>query len=157
MAKIQKISNIREDEEDEIQEEHVHEAPVSQTQPDDALMALAQSIQSLNTRLDASDMALMEVSSEIQRLTSIVDRILVRLDEEKEVRLRAQADVIANMDQESLSLRVLDICINKYLDYEANNFERLANDPVIARSGMQWLVRAHRNMVSGIEHALRMG
>ena len=154
MAKIQKIdSRLRDDDGEEVVEEPVQ--PQSQSNPVND--AIAQRIMGLETRLEATDLALMEAVTEIANLSSLVQRLMVRLDEERELRIRANTDTIANMDQESLALRVFDVCMTKYLEYEANNFERLASDPSITKMGMKWLVKCHQNLVHGIEHALRMG
>lgn len=157
MAKIQKVNfdRNREDVEEEQQEEVVSAAPSRREDP--VHEAIVSKISSLETRLSASDLALLELSSELSEIRRLVERMAIRLDEERELRIRAHSDTIANMDQESLALRVFDICVDKYLEYESNNFERLADDPSIARLGMKWLVKAHRNLVNGIEHALRMG
>lgn len=155
MAKVNRI--VREQEIERVEEEEVVETTTASSSMEDIYTTLTEQMISLETRLSASDLAVLEISGEVSTIRSLLQRLEIRLDEERELRLKANSDTIANMDQESLALRVFDICIDKYLEYEANNFERLAQDPAIARSGMKWLVKAHRNLVNGIEHALRMG
>lgn len=152
MAKINRVNAPRSEEVEE-QEEEIVDTGVK---IDDHLMALAQRIQSAETRIEAGDLAMLELSSQIDELSKKIDRLMIRLDEEKDLRVNAHSNVIADMDHQSLSLRILDICFNKYLESEANAFERLADDPSIAKFGMRHLIKAHRNLVNGLEHALRM-
>lgn len=120
------------------------------------VLALNAKVNGYETRIDALDIAMLELAGSLRELQSLLDRVIMRLDQEKDLRVNAHSHVIANMDQMELSLRVLDICMNKYLDSEANAFDRLAEDPSIARSGMKSLIKVHKNLVAGIEHALRV-
>jgi hypothetical protein len=79
-----------------------------------------------------------------------------RMETEREARLKASTDMLCNMDQAELSEKLLDLCLNKYLDYEQNRFDKLAEDPAMTRDGARMIVQMHKHLTAGLEQALRM-
>lgn len=112
-------------------------------------------IQQLATKVELSDMALLEVSQYVEKLEREIASLNTRLDEERTARVSASMNTIANMNQDELSLLVFTLTFQKYLDYENNDLERIGSDKSIAASGMMALVKAHKNLVDGLCRAIR--
>lgn len=147
MAKATRVGQVDlvADDEDEVEKE-----PQSQPEPSQEPVN-----QILMQRVEMFDMALLEISRAVEEIQQQVGAVDARLNDEKEARISASMNTIANMDQDQLSELLFTILVNKYLDFEQNDFNRLSTSYNTVKTGMVALIKTHKFMVDGITEAIR--